>query len=126
MYMDIKDLQNGVVYFSFTSGDGSEYAYLYLIVNHKFYWIDENYEVAEPKSQEEIDSFIKSINKGEYEEQYDLDTYDSIDDFLEEFGNEKKELVEEEAYECPEYSSENGEYVVTLFVGEDKGCEKVI
>ena len=48
------------------------------------------------------------------------------DDFLEEFGNERKELVEEEAFECPEYLPENGEYVITVFVGEDKVCEKVI
>jgi len=46
--------------------------------------------------------------------------------YLEEFGNEKKELVEEEAFECPDYPSENGEYVITVFVGEDKVCEKVI
>lgn len=59
--MDIKDLQNAVVYFSFTSKDGGEYAYLYMIVNHKFYWIDENYNVAEPLSQDTIDSFIQSI-----------------------------------------------------------------
>ena len=91
--MDIKDLQNAVVYFSFTSKDGGEYAYLYMIVNHKFYWIDENYNVAEPLSQDTIDSFIQSIENGEYDEQYDLDSYDSIDVFWEEFGNEKKELV---------------------------------
>ena len=126
MNMKIKDFQNAVVYFSFTSMEGSNYAYLYMIVNHKFYWIDENYEVAEPLSQDTIDSFIKSIENDEYDEQYDLDSYDSIDDFLEEFGNEKKELVEEEAFECPDYPSENGEYVITVFVGEDKVCEKVI
>ena len=70
--------------------------------------------------------FIQSIENGEYDEQYDLDSYDSIDVFLEEFGNEKKELVKEEAFECPEYPSENGKYVITVFVGEDKVCEKVI
>ena len=37
-----------------------------------------------------------------------------------------KELVKEEAFECPEYPSENGKYVITVFVGEDKVCEKVI
>ena len=126
MNMDIKDLQNAVVYFSFTSKDGGEYAYLYMIVNHKFYWFDENYNVAEPLSQDDIDSYIQNIENDEYDEQYDLDSYDSIDDFLEEFGNEKKELVEEEAFECPDYPSENGEYVITVFVGEDKVCEKVI
>ena len=124
MNMDIKDLQNAVVYFSFTSKDGGEYAYLYMIVNHKFYWIDENYAPAQPLSQDVIDSF-QNI-EDEYDEQYDLDSYDSIDDFLEEFGNDKKELVEEEAFEYPEYLSENGEYVITVFVGEDKVCEKVI
>ena len=126
MNMDIKDLQNAVVYFSFTSKDGGEYAYLYMIVNHKFYWIDENYNVAEPLSQDNIDSYIQNIENDEYDEQYDLDSYDSIDVFLEEFGNEKKELVEEEAFEYPDYPSENGEYVITVFVGEDKVCEKVI
>ena len=126
MNMDIKDLQNAVVYFSFTSMDGSDYAYLYMIVNHKFYWIDENYNVAEPQSQDFIDSYIQNIENGEYDEQYDLDSYDSINDFLEEFGNEKKELVEEEANDCPDYPSVNGEYVITVFVGEEKVCEKVI
>lgn len=126
MNMDIKDLQNAVVYFSFTSMDGSDYAYLYMIVNHKFYWIDENDEVAEPLSQDSIDLHIQSIENGGYDEQYDLDSYDSIDDFLEEFGNEKTELVNEEAFEYPVYPSENGEYVITVFVGEDKVCEKVI
>ena len=126
MNMDIKDLQNAVVYFSFTSKDGGEYAYLYMIVNHKFYWIDENYNVAEPLSQDDIDSYIQNIENDEYDEQYDLDSYDSIDDFLEEFGNEKKELVEEEANDCPDYASENGEYVITIFVGADQVCEKVI
>ena len=67
MNMDIKDLQNAVVYYSFTSMDGSDYAYLYMIVNHKFYWIDENDEVAEPLSQDTIDSFIQSIENGEYD-----------------------------------------------------------
>lgn len=126
MNMDIKDLQNAVVYFSFTSMDGGDYAYLYMIVNHKFYWIDENYSVAEPQSQDFIDSYIQNIENGEYDEQYDLDSYDSIDDFLEEFGNEKKEMVEEEANDCPDYASENGEYVITIFVGDEKVYEKVI
>ena len=126
MNMDIKDLQNAVVYFSFTSKDGGEYAYLYMIVNHKFYWIDENYNVAEPLSQDDIDSYIQNIENDEYDEQYDLDSYDSIDDFLEEFGNEKKELVEEEANDCPDYVSENGEYVITIFVGDEEVYEKVI
>ena len=124
--MDIKDLQNAVVYFSFTSMDGGDYAYLYMIVNHKFYWIDENYNVAEPQSQDFIDSYIQNIENGEYDEQYDLDSYDSINDFLEEFGNEKKELVEEEANDCPDYVSENGEYVITIFVGDEEVYEKVI
>ena len=38
-----------------------------MIVNHKFYWIDENYNVAEPLSQDTIDSFIQSIENGEYD-----------------------------------------------------------
>ena len=126
MNMDIKGLQNAVVYFSFTSMDGGDYAYLYMIVNHKFYWIDENYNVAEPQSQDFIDSYIQNIENGEYDEQYDLDSYDSINDFLEEFGNEKKELVEEEANDCPDYVSENGEYVITIFVGDEEVYEKVI
>ena len=126
MNMDIKGLQNAVVYFSFTSMDGGDYAYLYIIVNHKFYWIDENYNVAEPQSQDFIDSYIQNIENGEYDEQYDLDSYDSINDFLEEFGNEKKELVEEEANDCPDYVSENGEYVITIFVGDEEVYEKVI
>ena len=106
--------------------DGGDYAYLYMIVNHKFYWIDENYNVAEPQSQDFIDSYIQNIENGEYDEQYDLDSYDSIDDFLEEFGNEKKELVEEEGNEYPEYLPENGEYVISIFVGDEKVYEKVI
>ena len=126
MNMDIKDLQNALVYFSFTSRDGGDYAYIYMIYNHKFYWIDENYNVVEPQSQDFIDSCIQSIENGEYDEQYDLDSYNSIDDFLEEFVNEKKELVEEEGNESPEYLSENGEYVITVFVGEEKVYEKVI
>jgi hypothetical protein len=120
MNMDIKDLQNAVVYFSFTSKDGGEYAYLYMIVNHKFYWIDENYNVAEPLSQDDIDSYIQNIENDEYDEQYDLDSYDSIDDFLEEFGHDKEELVNEEAFEYPDYPSIIVEYVITDFVGEDK------
>ena len=124
--MDIKVIKNAAVYFSFTSQDGTEYAYLYMIVNRKFYWIDENYNVAEPLSQETWDSYIEECSNGDYDEQYDLDSYDSLDELLEEFGNEKKEGVEEEGNEYPEYLSENGEYVISVFLGAEKVCEKVI
>ena len=124
--MDIKDIKNAVVYFSFTSKDGADYAYLYMIVNRKFYWIDETYNVAEPLSQDLWDSYVEDCSNGDYDEQYDLDSYDSLDELLQEFGNEKKEGVEEEGCECPELLSKNGEYVITVFVGEEKVCEKVI
>ena len=125
--MDIKDIKNALVYFSFTSKDGEKYAYVYLIFNRKFYWIDENYNVAQPLSQDTWNSYVEGCQQGDYDEmEYDLDSYDSLDEFLEEFGNGKKEGVIEEGYEYPEYLSENGEYVISVFVGAEKVCEKVI
>ena len=126
--MDIKDIKDAAVYFSFTSRDGEEYAYLYLIINRKFYWIEENYNVAEPLSQDLWDSYMESYQSGEYEceemEEYNLDSYDSLDAFLEEFGKNKKETIVEEG--DPGYLSENGEYVTSVFVGQEKVCETVI
>jgi len=126
--MNIKDLENAVVYFSFTSREGGEYAYLFLIVNHKFYWIDENYNNAVPQTQDFIDSYTENIENGDYEEQYDLDSYDSLDAFLEEFGNDRKDVVEGdcECDGCWDYASANGEYVISVFVGNEKVYEKII
>ena len=73
-----------------------------------------------------MDSYIEECSNGNYDEQYDLDSYDSLDELLEEFGKDKMEGVEEEGSEYPEYLSENGEYVISVFVGKEKVCEKVI
>ena len=93
------------------------------MVNRKFYWVDENYNVAEPIDEKLMNSYIQGCERGDYEEWDEtLDSYDSIEEFLEAVGEAKKEVVEDEG-EC---MSENGEYTVTMFVGDKKVCEKVV
>lgn len=124
--MDFNDLKNGVVYVSFTSREGSDYAYLYVLLNRTLYWVDENNDEASPISQASFDDYANEIDN--YEEWDSLDSFGTLDDFLEAVGNAKKEVVEGDC-ECDGdwgYLSENGEYVVTLFVDEEKIMEKIV
>lgn len=117
------DNKDAVVYVSYTSEEGDNCAYLFIVVNRKFYWVDENYNVAEPIDEKLMNSYIQGCERGDYEEWDEtLDSYDSIEEFLEAVGEAKKEVVEDEG-EC---MSENGEYTVTMFVGDKKVCEKVV
>ena len=125
--MDIKDLKDGIIYVSFTSRDDTKNAYLYILHDRNLYWVDEQYEIVAPKSQEFYDDYVNDL--GNYDKWDDsLDSYNSIDEFLEDVGNSKKECVEGDC-ECDgdwSYLSENGEYVVTLFVGDEKVLEKIV
>jgi len=116
-------INNAAVYVSYTSEEGEDCAYLYIVSDRKLYWVDENYNIAEPLEEKLMNSYIEDCKRGDYEEWDEtIDAYDSIEDFLEAVGEAKKEAVEDEG-EC---MSENGEYVVTLFVGDKKVCEKVV
>lgn len=116
-------INNAAVYVSYTSEEGEDCAYLYIVSDRKLYWVDENYNIAEPLEEKLMNSYIEDCERGDYEEWDEtIDAYDSIEDFLEAVGEAKKEAVEDEG-EC---MSENGKYVVTLFVGDKKVCEKVV
>ena len=124
--MDIKDLKDGIIYVSFTSRDDTKNAYLYILHDRNLYWVDENNNEASPISQASFDDYANEIDN--YEEWDSLDSFGTLDDFLEAVGNAKKEVVEGDC-ECDgdwSYLSENGEYVVTLFVGEEKIMEKIV
>ena len=124
--MDIQDLKDGIVYVSFTSREGSDYAYLYVLLNRTLYWVDENNNEASPMSQASFDDYANEIDN--YEEWDSLDSFGTLDDFLEAVGNAKKESVEGDC-ECEgdwSYASENDEYLVTLFVGDEKVMEKIV
>lgn len=126
--MDLKDIKDAVIYFSFTSKEDCNYAYLYLIVNGVFYFIDENYNEAEPVSESTLAGYIREIENDSYETVYDLEDYETLEDLLKAIGQDKKESIEIECEEdgCWDYLSKTGEYTVSAFIGQDKIAEVIV
>ena len=116
-----EQLKKAVVYFSFTTGDGAEYAYAYIICNRKLYWVDENWDVPGPVTEEDFDSYC---NGSDYEDE--LDSYSDFDEFLEKLGEKKLDSMEVEVWDFPEFASEDGKYTLSVYVGDKMVYEKVI
>ena len=116
-----EQLKKAVVYFSFTSGDGAEYAYGYLICNRKLYWVDENWVVPEPASEADFDCYCKGSDYVD-----ELDSYSDFDEFLEKIIEKKLDSMEVEVGQYPEFASEDGKYTLSVFVGDKMVYEKVI
>ena len=116
-----EQLNKAVVYFSFTSEEGPEYAYGYLICNRKLYWVDENWDVPQPASEKDFDVYCKDSDYVD-----DLDSYSDFDEFLEKLGEKKLDSMEVEVGQYPEFASEDGKYTLSVFVGDKMVYEKVI
>ncbi|MEE0921722.1 MAG: hypothetical protein U0L47_04430 [Paludibacteraceae bacterium] len=118
-----EQLKKAVVYFSFTSEEGPEYAYAYLICNRKLYWVDENWDVPEPVDEEVFDAY-NCYNNPDYVDE--LDSYSDFDEFLEKLGEKKLDSMEVEVGQYPEFASEDGKYTLSVYVGDKMVYEKVI
>ena len=116
-----EQLNKAVVYFSFTSEEGPEYAYGYLICNRKLYWVDENWVVPEPASEADFAAYCKDSDYVD-----ELDSYSDFDEFLEKLGEKKLDSMEVEVGQYPEFASEDGKYTLSVFVGDKMVYEKVI
>ncbi len=118
-----EQLKNAAVYFSFTSEEGPEYAYGYLICNRKLYWVDENWDVPGPADEADFDAY-NCYNNPDYVDE--LDSYSDFDEFLEKLGEKKLDSMEVEVGQYPEFASEDGKYTLSVYVGDKMVYEKVI
>ena len=116
-----EQLKKAVVYFSFTSEDGAEYAYAYLICNRKLYWVDENWDVPGPVTEEDFDCYC---NGSDYEDE--LDSYSDFDEFLEKIIEKKLDSMQVEVWQFPEFANEDGKYTLSVYVGDKMVYKKVI
>ena len=126
--MNIKDLKDGLIYMCYTSTENEKCAILFPFFDRVIYDYRIDYHEAAPlPSEGNIEALREECEDLYYENDHDLDSYDSIDAFLEEFAKDQMEQWEEEYGEDDEdMLSINGEYKFILFVGEDIVCEKVI
>ena len=116
-----EQLKKAVVYFSFTSEDGSKHAYPYLICNRKLYRLYENWVVPEPADEEDFDCYCNDSN---YEDE--LDSYSDFDEFLEKIIEEQLYSLEVSFWQFPDCASEDGKYTLSVYVGDKMVYEKVI
>lgn len=112
----------------YTSTENEKCAILFPFFDRVIYDYRIDYhEVGPLPSEGNVEALREECEDLYYENDHDLDSYDSIDAFLEEFAKDQMEQWEEEYGEDDEdMLSINGEYKFILFVGEDIVCEKVV
>ena len=128
--MDIKDLKDGIIYMCYTSTENEESAILFPFFNRVIYDYRLDFHEIKPICEANLETLRDECEDLYYENDHELDSYDSIDAFLEEFAKDQMEQWEEEYGEDDEdMLSINGEYKFSLLVGEEMSetvCEKVV
>ena len=128
--MEIKELKDGLIYMCYTSTENEKCAILFPFFNRVIYDYRLDFHEIKPICEANLETLRDECEELYYENDHELDSYDSIDAFLEEFAKDQMEQWEEEFGEDDEdVLSINGEYKFSLLVGEEMSetvCEKVV
>ena len=114
----------------YTSTENEQCAILFPFFDRVIYDYRLDFHEIKPICEANLETLRDECEDLYYENDHDLDSYDSIDAFLEEFAKDQMEQWEEEYGEDDEdVLSINGEYKFSLLVGEEMSdivCEKVV
>ena len=128
--MDIEKLKDGLIFMHYTNIDDEKCAILFPIFDRVIYDCKVDYEEIRPLEKDEMKNLREECEELWYENEHDLDSYDSIDAFLEEFGRDEVGKVESAddaivTFNCGK-KSKNDKYTFSLLVGKKVVCKKVI
>ena len=128
--MDIKKLKDGLIFMHYTNIDGEKCAILFPIFDRVIYDYKVDYEEIRPLTKDETEDLREDCEELWFENEHDLDSYDSIDAFLEDFGRDEVGKVESAVdaivtFNCGK-KSQNDKFTFSLLVGKKVVCKKVI